>query len=161
MQTVSGRNTKWDALCACGTLNPHPERVKDPMFCAGEYEPHRFFDAYDLVQVKYEMLRRVRIEHVSVNVSAKAHGFSRMTWYQVQKQYTRVGMVSLLPQTRGPKQGYKLNNTLIAAVHQQRAETPAIQTPHLQEMVSKRFGICVHVRSLNRALHTPVHPKKH
>ena len=44
-----------------GTLNPHPEKVSDPLF-----QPTQFFDPLDLLQVKYEMLRRVRVEGLSV-----------------------------------------------------------------------------------------------
>ena len=91
------------ALLASGTLNPHPERVVDALFCAGAYESNLFFDAHDLVQVKYEMLRRVRVECVSVSAAATAFGFSRVTWYHLQSRYDIHGMAGLLPQTRGPK----------------------------------------------------------
>ena len=160
MRSVSGCNTKCDALRACGTLNPHPERIKDSMFCGSEHAPCGFFDVHDMAQVKYEMLRRVRVEHASVNSAAAAFGFSRMTWYHLQNQYTTAGMAGLLPQTRGPKQGYKLSATLSAAMRQQRAEDPNIQITHLQDRLSKRFGVWVHLPSLDRALHAPIHPKK-
>lgn len=38
-------------------VNPRPEAVSDPLFAGSE-----FFDARDLVQVKYEMVRRVQID---------------------------------------------------------------------------------------------------
>jgi hypothetical protein len=40
-----------------GALNRHPERVRAPWFQADG-----FFDARDMVQVKYEMLRQVSLE---------------------------------------------------------------------------------------------------
>jgi len=40
-------------LRSSGTLNRNPQRVSDPLFSG-----HAFFDAQDLVQIKYEMLRR-------------------------------------------------------------------------------------------------------
>ena len=40
-----------------GVLNPNAAQVKDPLFQSSD-----FFDAEDLVQVKYEMLRRVEID---------------------------------------------------------------------------------------------------
>jgi hypothetical protein len=46
------------ALRAAGALHPRPQSVRDQAF-AGE---HEFFDARDRVQVKYEMLRRHRVE---------------------------------------------------------------------------------------------------
>ena len=48
---------KTESLRRRGCLNPDPSRVTDELFDSGE-----FFDAEDLVQVKYEMLRRVRAE---------------------------------------------------------------------------------------------------
>ena len=41
-------------LAGSRTLNPRPEAVVDATFGSSE-----FFDARDLVQVKYEMVRRV------------------------------------------------------------------------------------------------------
>ena len=60
------------ALRQQGCLNPHPEQVKDELFQARE-----FFDPRDLVQVKYEMLRRVEADGLPVNRSAATFGFSR------------------------------------------------------------------------------------
>ncbi len=46
---------KIEALRQQGSLNPHPEKVQDPLFATAD-----FFDARDIVQVKYEMRRRGR-----------------------------------------------------------------------------------------------------
>ena len=54
-------DSKGESLRQQGVLNPHPQKVADPLFLRGE-----FFDPRDLVQVKYEMLRRVRVEGASV-----------------------------------------------------------------------------------------------
>jgi len=53
------------ALRDQGCLHPHPEQVTDDHFASSE-----FFDARDLVQVKYEMLRRVHVDGRSVSDSA-------------------------------------------------------------------------------------------
>lgn len=98
MSTGSLSTLKAEALCASGTLHPEPARVTDPLF-----QGLPFFDGRDLVQVKYEMLRRVEREHASVQAAATAFGFSRVTWYQVKARYDRRGLVGLLPQRRGPK----------------------------------------------------------
>lgn len=97
MHTATATVLKAEALRACGTLNPRPERVIDPLF-----RGQSFFDARDLVQVKYEMVRRVEREHVPVQTAAAAFGFSRVAWYQVKARYERCGLVGLLPQRRGP-----------------------------------------------------------
>ena len=49
------------ALVEEGTLNPAPEKVHDPKFRDSD-----FFDPHDIVQVKYELLRRVSVESASV-----------------------------------------------------------------------------------------------
>jgi hypothetical protein len=97
MPTVNLTALKAEALRASGTLHPQPARVTDPLF-----QGLPFFDGRDLVQVKYEMLRRVEREHASVQAAAAAFGFSRVTWYEVKARYDARGLVGLLPQRRGP-----------------------------------------------------------
>ena len=65
-----------------GCLHPHPEKVTDEAFVASE-----FFDRRDLVQVKYEMLRRVRVDGHSVSQSAVGFGLSRPSYYEAQAAY--------------------------------------------------------------------------
>src|SRR5229473_3208519 len=59
------------ALAATRCLNPHPEQVTDPGFLASE-----FFDARDAVQVKYEMVRKVKADGAPVTAAAAAFGYS-------------------------------------------------------------------------------------
>ena len=68
---------KVEALRAERSLNPRPDEVSDPSFAASE-----FFDPRDLVQVKYEMVRQVRVDGQPVSRSAAAFGFSRPSFYQ-------------------------------------------------------------------------------
>lgn len=98
MSTVNFMRLKAEALRASGTLHPAPARVIDPLF-----QCLPFFDGRDLVQVKYEMLRRVEHEHAVVQAAATAFGFSRVTWYQAKAQYDTQGLVGLLPRRRGPQ----------------------------------------------------------
>jgi len=55
-----------------GTLNPHPEAVADLLF-----KENPFFDPRDLLQVRYEMLRRHRAQEMSILDAAAAFGVSR------------------------------------------------------------------------------------
>ena len=87
------KQPKREALKRYGTLNPHPDGVTDPLFQTGD-----FFDPDDLVQVKYEMLRRVRVDKQSVSQSASAFGFSRPTYYQAEDDFQREGLAGLLPE---------------------------------------------------------------
>lgn len=68
------RDRKANVLLNEGTLNPAPEKVRDPKFREGE-----FFDPRDAVQVKYEMLRRVSVENVSITDASEEYGVSRPT----------------------------------------------------------------------------------
>ena len=62
-----------------GCLHPHAEQVTDELFA-----DHEFFDPRDLVQVKYEMLRRVRVDGDAVSRSAARFGLSRPAYYRVE-----------------------------------------------------------------------------
>jgi len=62
---------KRSALQATGTLHPHPAAVIAPLF-----QDSDFFDPADLVQVKYEMLRRVLVDHGPVTHSARPNSAS-------------------------------------------------------------------------------------
>jgi len=59
------------ALAEARCLNPHPEQVTDPEFLASD-----LFDARDAVQVKYEMVRKVRAGSAPVTEAAAAFGYS-------------------------------------------------------------------------------------
>ena len=72
-----GDVVKLEALGQNGTLNARSGNVADELFSSSE-----FFDPRDLVQVKYEMLRKVRAEGASVTEAAGAFGMSRFSFYQ-------------------------------------------------------------------------------
>ena len=76
-----------------GTLNPTPEKVSDPKFRENE-----FFDPRDLVQVKYELLRRVSVDNTSVTDATKEYGISRPTYYQTKAHFNQAGLAGLVPQ---------------------------------------------------------------
>ena len=135
------------ALRQQGCLNPHPERVAAELFQARE-----FFDSRDLVQVKYEMLRRVGTEGLPVNQSAAAFGFSRPSFYQAQAGFQQGGLPALMPQKRGPKQAHKLTADVLTFVRKARQEDPALRPAALVSRIQDRYAITVHPRSIERAL---------
>jgi len=140
---------KEKALRECGALNTHP--VVDALF--GDND---FFDSRDLVQVKYEMLRRVHKEGESVSRAAASFGFSRPSFYKNSREFDRGGVMGLLPRKRGPRQRHKLTAEVLAFVEGLLAGEYAIGIPALVDEVEKHFGIRVHRRSLERALRQPV-----
>jgi transposase len=135
------------ALRQQGCLNPHPEQVTGELFRTRE-----FFDPRDLVQVKYEMLRRVETEGLPVNQSAVAFGFSRPSFYQAQANFQQGGLPALMPQKRGPKRAHKLTAEVLTFIRQIRQEDPALHLAALVSRIQDRYGIAVHPRSIERAL---------
>jgi len=138
---------KTDALREHGCLHPHPAKVTDELFAAGE-----FFDARDLVQVKYEMLRRVRVEGRPVSDSAARFGLSRPSYYQAQGAFEEGGLPALLPKKPGPRRAHKLSAEVVAALREALTEQPELRPEDLAKLVEERFGISVHRRSIERAL---------
>ena len=89
--TASGSKT--EALLEEGTLNPTPEKVRDPKFQGSE-----FFDPHDIVQVKYEMLRRVSVENASVHRRHRGVRRFEADILPDQGQLRRGGIAGLVPQ---------------------------------------------------------------
>jgi transposase len=129
------------------TLNPRPDSIADPLF-----KENPFFDPKDLLQVRYEMLRRHRVEGVSVVEVANQFGVSRPTLYQTQAAFEQAGLSGLLPKPRGPKQGHKLSPEILEYVRSLRVDAPDLTTVACLKAVQEKFGITVHRRSLERAL---------
>jgi transposase len=130
-----------------GTLNPHPAAVSDTLF-----RENPFFDSKDLLQVRYEMLRRHRVDGGSVVEVSSHFGVSRPTFYQAEAAFERGGLTGLVPKQRGPKEGHKLSGQVIEHVRTLRASSPDLTTVECIRAVQEKFGITVHRRSLERAM---------
>jgi transposase len=139
---------KLAALRLHHALNPKAEAVNDAEFNSG----NPFFDARDLVQVKYEMLRRARQEGQPVSQAAAAFGFSRPSFYAAQALYEEAGLPGLVPQRPGPKRAHKLTEAVVDFLEEALAEDSKLRTPQLVELVQERFSLEVHPRSIERAL---------
>jgi len=136
-------------LQAHGVLNSHPERVTNEPFLKLE-----FFDQEDLVQVKYEMLRMVQKENVSVAQAAKQFGFTRPVFYQALADFRAHGLAGLLPKKTGPRGGHKLTNSVVDYLEKMQAQATC-RLPDLVMAVKDKFGITVHQRSIERVLMRP------
>lgn len=150
MATKTKPDPKTEALRRQSALNPHPESVTEPLFQRSD-----FFDARDLIQVKYEMLRRVRIEARPITESASAFGFSRPSFYQAQSAFDLAGLSGLLPKKPGPRRSHKLSDEVVEFLEQLRSEDPSLRPADLAERVLERFDLKVHPRSIERALARP------
>jgi len=137
-----------------GTLNPRPGSVSDTLF-----KENPFFDPKDLLQVRYEMLRRHSVEGASIVDVATNFGVSRPTVYQAQSAFQQAGLTGLLPKHRGPKEGHKLSAEVIEYVRTLRAAEPGLTTVACVLAVQQRFAITIHRRSLERALASKKKPR--
>jgi transposase len=136
---------KLRALRQSRTLHPHPEQVRDPLFTSGS----PFFDPRDLVQVKYELLRRVRVDGYSVSQATALFALSRPTFYAAQSAWEQAGIGGLLPQSTGPRRAHKLTEELVA---QLRPLAKTMSAAELAEWLHEQRGLSVHPRSIERAL---------
>ena len=143
----STKSEKDSALRRCGSLNAHPERVTDQLF-----EENAFFDSRDQLQVKYEMLRRVRVDGHTVRSAAERFGFSRPAYYQTQQVFEREGLAGLLPKKPGPKTAHKLDEQVMMYIEDVLAQEVGKTPAQLVEMLEEQFGLRVHPRSIERAL---------
>jgi transposase len=135
------------ALKATSTLNRNPRAIIDAQFRGGG-----FFDPRDLVQARYEMVRRHRVEDVPVAMTARLFGVSLPTAYQAHAAFEAAGIAGLLPKRRGPRQGHKLTPEVVAHLERRRHERPDLRTRDLQADLQRTFGLTVHRRSLERML---------
>ena len=147
MPRIPRPSPKTTALRERRCLNPHPDTVSDPLFAGAD-----FFDARDLVQVKYEMVRRVRVDGQPVRHSATAFGFSRPSLYQAQAALERGGLAALVPRKPGPRRAHKLDPEAVTFLQRLRSADPSLRAPQLARRVRERFGRKVHPRSIERAL---------
>ena len=143
----AGEDPKVATLREARSLNPRPEAVRDEQFSGSE-----FLDARDLVQVKYEMVRRVRVEGEQVARAAGAFGFSRQSFYATQAALDEGGLPALVPQRPGPKRAHKLSEEVLAFCQERLRADPTLKPRDLVAQIAERYGVQVHPRSIEKAL---------
>lgn len=135
------------ALRSYRNLNVRPERVVDEAFLASP-----FFDARDLLQVKYEMIRRVQVDGIPVSHAAAAFGFSRPSYYQAAAALEAEGLVGLLAERPGPRRAHKLTDEIVDFILEQLASGAAERPRELADAIEARYGVRAHARSIERAV---------
>ena len=152
---------KVEFLKAHRALHPHPEKVRDENF-----PQSTFFDPRDLIQVRYEMLRRHRVEGRSIAETARAFGVSRQFFYLLAKAFEAEGLLGLGPRKRGPQRAHKCSTEVLDFVQARREASTTLRWDDLAREVASTFGVRVHPRTLQRALargkknYPPAAPKK-
>lgn len=140
---------KLQSLHDSGTFNPRSAKVRHTLFAQGE-----FFDARDLLQLKYETLRAVEKEDYSIAQAAAEFGLSRPTIYQAQTHFQQSGLEGLLPRKRGPKKPHKLTGEVRQYLDQLLVQEPQLKPAQLVRRVRQRFALQVHSRTIEKALNS-------
>ncbi len=131
-----------------GTLHPNPDQVRTDLVAQSP-----FFDANDLMQMKYEMLRSVSADQQSAAAAARAFGLSRVAYYHARKQYQSHGLAGLLPRRRGPKHPHKFSPEVMSFIEEQVVATGGPPNwSQLSKQIEARFETKVHPRSVERAV---------
>jgi transposase len=138
---------KRQALHATGTFNPRAAQVRHPLF-----QPSSFFDPEDLLQLKYETLRALEVEHCPIAKAARDFGLSRPTIYEAQSQFEQQGLEGLLPHKRGPKAAHKLTGEVLQYLREQAATDPGVGAEELARRVRQRYAVKLHPRTIQKAL---------
>ena len=138
---------KEEILKKQGSLNPHPENVKDELFMSSD-----FFDSRDLVQVKYEMIRRVCRDGWSVVRAASTFGFSRVAFYRAKAAFEKAGLPGLLPLRPGHKNPHKLSPDILLYIKKSLEDKTVSNSKELSKMIEQKFEISIHPRTIERAI---------
>ncbi len=141
------KRAKREALIDDGTLNPSPEKVRDPKFRADE-----FFDPHDVVQVRYEMLRRVSIDNLPVTAASDEYGVSRPTYYQAKESFGAAGIAGLVPKKPGPRGPHKIDDEVLAFLQARLAPGEPIRARELAKLVRRELNVELHPRTIERTL---------
>jgi transposase len=144
---ATGPDLKEGPLAETRCLNPHPGQVRDPAFLSSD-----FFDARDVVQVKYEMVRKIKAGGAPVTEAAAAFGYSRPSYYEAAAALERSGLEGLVPARPGPRGGHKLTEEILAWAEERLAADPALRPAQLPARIEEAFGVRVHPRSVERGM---------
>ena len=139
--------SKQEQLRNHNALNLRAGAVTHPLFSHSE-----FFDRHDLVLVKYEMLRAVRVDNLTASEAAKQFGFSRSGYYKVLGSFQRAGLAGLVPSTPGPREAHKLCDNIMDFVDAQLAEDDTLNSRQLAVLLREQHKLSIHPRSIERAL---------
>jgi len=146
-------SSKEEALRANGSFNHRYRNVHADVF-----KTSRFFDARDIVQVKYEMLRAVERDGDSVTDAVGEFGFSRKTYYQISRAFDEGGLNALVPKKTGPKGPSKLRGEVSGFIDSFLSGDEKANAKEISGQMEAELGIRVHPRTIERYLEKKTKP---
>ncbi len=157
MKVSHSPDSKQQSLHDHNVLYKKAGKVTDEIF-----QTLDFFDPRDLIQVKYEMLRRVKKKGWSVTRAASVFGFSRIAYYKILHIIETQGLMGLMPKKRGPKQATKITEAVLKFIEERLEKTPGLSSAKLKTLLATELGLHVHKRTIERALQRKKnHKEKH
>jgi len=130
-----------------GLLHATPERVRHPLFLAGG-----FFDAQDLAQVRYEMLRAARADEQTVAEACRLFGFSREYFYQLERDFMARGYVALVGAPRGRRPVLGLHPEIVTFLVQRKMTDPKRTGEELRQEILATYQVNCSRRTVERLL---------
>jgi hypothetical protein len=126
-----------DLLRRARCLHRTPERVQDERFT----QQPDFFDPKDIVQVKYELLRRCKVEGRDVVSICLDFGFSRTTYYKVQQAFLCGGLPALMGQPRGRLKPIKVTDVVRGDLIAEKAKNPKLSAREMVLALKERYHV--------------------
>jgi transposase len=139
--------SKTEFLRKEGLINLRPDRVTHDLF--NKYE---FFDPLDLPQVRYEMLRIVRVEKISVTEACRLFGFSREYFYRLEKNFISHGYASLLGASRGRRPLIALNQEIVNYIVHRKMTDPTLTGERLRLELKTNYQVDCSRRTVERII---------
>lgn len=141
-------NSKRRRLQRAGLLQARSHQVVDPLF----RELPEFFDARDLLQVRYELLRAHLVSGDRIRAVCARYGVSRQTFYNLLEKFEQSGTAGLLPERPGPRGPWKLTTEVLTFARQQLRSEPEVSGAGLSSRIEANFGVVIHKRTAERLL---------
>ncbi len=141
-------NKKHENLIKAGLFNHNSQKIKDPRF----YQESSFFDPYDNLQVRYEMIRSHIIEGDNVSNVCKRFGVTRQTFYTIKEKLSNEGTAGLLQKKPGPRGPSKLNKAVIRFMQDRIIVDEKITAVQLAGELSQKFNITLHRRTIEKIM---------
>lgn len=142
------RSSKHRNLERVGLLYAGAEQVDDDLF---RRHPD-FFDPYDALQVRYEMIRCHEIDKQSVVNICRRFGISRQTFYNFKGRFEREGTAGLLWKKPGPKGPSKLTPEVMSFVEDQLERRDEVTASELGSELKQELEVVLHPRTIEKLL---------
>jgi transposase len=144
---MSDTEAKRAFLAEQGLLHATPERVCHPLFLT-----EGFFDAHDLAQVRYEMLRAARADEHTVAQACRLFSFSREYFYQLERDFMARGYVALIGAPRGRRPLLELNQEIVIFLVQRKMADSNLTGEELRKEILATYQVDCSRRTVERLL---------